>query len=276
VEPAKRTGEDSDKFAEPITTAPPQGDNLGTASLTEIEGETHKPQSHKNPKRDKVPNSPTPGTSSKQHVEILMKNLGNRKRKGESNDEHSRPTTAGDDTTLPTAIEEGTHNLQTQTASTGEVWQSQRNPKSNETPHSPTPGTSSKQQIEALKETLGNRKRKRGSDSEHLRDTPEAGSIDEFWQSQKNPTSNTVPNSPSPGNSSKQQVETIIEPNDTTSRPDTSKCIQVGSNTFVLRTQPETPSTQHVEESIVFYDSSQTKKRRLSSGIRKRMKFHPP
>ena len=51
VEPAKRTGEDSDKFAEPITTAPPQGDNLGTASLTEIEGETHKPQSHKNPIR---------------------------------------------------------------------------------------------------------------------------------------------------------------------------------------------------------------------------------
>ena len=34
----------SDKFAEPITTAPPQGDNLGTASLTAIEGETHNPQ----------------------------------------------------------------------------------------------------------------------------------------------------------------------------------------------------------------------------------------
>ena len=167
-------------------------------------------------------------------------------------------------------------NLQTQTASTGEVWQSQRNPKSNVTPHSPTPETSSKQQIEALKETLGNRKRKRGSDGEHLRDTPEAGSIDEFWQSQKNQTRNTVPNSPEPGNSSKQQVETIIEPNDTTSRPDTSKCIQVGSNTFVLRTQPETPSSHHVEESIVFYDSSAKPKRRPGHSARKRMKLHPP
>jgi hypothetical protein len=33
VEPVKRTGEDADKFGEPITTAAPQGDNLGTASL---------------------------------------------------------------------------------------------------------------------------------------------------------------------------------------------------------------------------------------------------
>jgi hypothetical protein len=76
VEPVKRTGEDADKFVEPITTAPPQEDNLGTASLTAIEGETHNPQtqtgstdevwqSHRNPKSDKVPNSPTPGTSSK-------------------------------------------------------------------------------------------------------------------------------------------------------------------------------------------------------------------
>jgi hypothetical protein len=94
VEPVKRTGEDADNFAEPITTDAPQGDNLGTAPLTAIEGETHNPQtqtgstdevwqSHRNPKSDKVPNSPTPGISSKQHVEILMKNLGNRKRKGD-------------------------------------------------------------------------------------------------------------------------------------------------------------------------------------------------
>jgi len=204
VVPVKRTGEDTDKSAEPITTTAPQRDNLDTASLTATEEESHKPQtqtgstdevwqSHRNPKSDKVPISLTPGTPSKQHVEILMKNPGNRKRKGGSDDEYSRPTTTRDVTTSPTAIEEGTHNLQTQIASTGEVWQRQRNPKSNKTPHSPTPGTSSKQQIEALKETLGNRKRKRGSDGEHLRDTPEAGSIDEFWQSQKYPTSNTYP-----------------------------------------------------------------------------------
>jgi hypothetical protein len=168
--PVKRSRFLTGEYVKPTTTS-----SRNAAPATEVE--SHKPQtqtgstdevwlSHRNPKSDKVPNSPTTGTSSKQHVEILMKNLGNRKRKGGSNDEHSRPTTAGDDTTSPTTIEEGTHNLQTQTASTGEVWRSQRNPKSNETPHSQTPGTSSKQQIEALKETLGNRKRKRGSDDE--------------------------------------------------------------------------------------------------------------
>jgi len=40
VEPVKRTGEDADKFAEPITTTAPQRANLGTASLTAIEEET--------------------------------------------------------------------------------------------------------------------------------------------------------------------------------------------------------------------------------------------
>jgi hypothetical protein len=190
VEPVKRTGEDADKSAEPTTTTAPKKDNLGTASLTAIEKETHK--------------------------------------------------------------------TQTQTGSTDEVWQSHRNRKSNKVPHSLQPGTSYKQHVETSIETLGNRKRKGGSDAE-VRAT-------------RHDTTRTAP---AAGNSSKQQIETIIEPNDTTSRPDSSKCIQVGNNTFVLRTQPETPSTHHVEESIVFYDSSQTKKRRLSSGIRKRMKFHP-
>jgi len=76
VVPVKRTGEDTDKSAEPITTTAPQRDNLDTASLTAIEEETHKPQtqtestdevwqSHSNRKRDKIPHSPTPGTYSK-------------------------------------------------------------------------------------------------------------------------------------------------------------------------------------------------------------------
>ncbi len=147
--------------------------------------------------------------------------------------------------------EEESHKPQTQTGSTDEVWLSHRNPRSDKVPNSPTTGTSSKQHVETSIENLGNRKRKGGSDAE-VRAT-------------RHDMTRTAP---APGNSSKQQVETIIEPNDTTSRPDTSKCIQVGSNTFVLRSQPETPSTHHVEESIVFYDSSQTKKRRLSSGIR--------
>ena len=73
VVPVKRTGEDTDKSAEPITTTVPQRDNLGTASLTAIEEESQKPQtqtgstddvwlSHSNRKRDKMPHSPTPGT----------------------------------------------------------------------------------------------------------------------------------------------------------------------------------------------------------------------
>jgi hypothetical protein len=112
VEPVKRTGEDADKFAEPITTTAPQRDNLGTASLTAIEEETHNHQtqtgstdevwqSQRNRKRDKVPHSPTPGTSSKQQVETLIENLTNRKRKGGSNDELPHPSTLLLDTTIP-------------------------------------------------------------------------------------------------------------------------------------------------------------------------------
>jgi hypothetical protein len=46
VKPVKRTKEDTNKFAEPITMTTPQGDNLeaginDTASLTAIEEETH-------------------------------------------------------------------------------------------------------------------------------------------------------------------------------------------------------------------------------------------
>jgi hypothetical protein len=115
VKPVKRTKEDTDKFVEPITTTTPQGDNPGTASLTVIEEETHNPQtqtgstdevwpSHRNPKSDKVPNSPTPGTSSKQHVETLIENLGNHKRTRGSDDEHPRLTTLLMDTITPRPV----------------------------------------------------------------------------------------------------------------------------------------------------------------------------
>jgi len=112
VEPVKRTGDDAEKFAEPITTTAPKRDNLGTASLTAIEEESHKPQtqtgstdevwlSHSNRNRDKIPHSPTPGTSSKQQVETSIENLGNRKRKGGSNDEIPHPSTLLLDMTIP-------------------------------------------------------------------------------------------------------------------------------------------------------------------------------
>ena len=58
-------------------------------------------------------------------------------------------------------------------------------------------------------------------------------------------------------------------------QPVTNPTEHTNQNTLLI-TQPETPNTHHVEESIVFYDSSQTTKRRMSSGTRKRMKLHPP
>jgi len=173
VEPIKRTGEDADKFAEPITTAAPQGDNLGTTSLTAIEGETHNPQtqtgstdevcqSHRNPTSDKVPHSPTPGTSSKQHVEILMENLGNRKRKGGSNDELPHPSTLLLDTTIPRSAKRSRGFTVEYVKPTTT---SSRNTVSLTTHEAgPTPGTSPKQQVEALTESLGSRERAGGSD----------------------------------------------------------------------------------------------------------------
>ena len=57
-------------------------------------------QSHSNRKRDKIPHSPTPGTYSKQQVETSIENLGNRKRKGGSDDELQHPSTLLLDTTI--------------------------------------------------------------------------------------------------------------------------------------------------------------------------------
>ena len=87
VEPVKPTGEDADKFAEPITTTAPKGDNLGTASLTTIEGETHNPQtqtgsteevwqSQRNPKRKRGFHNkePTTMTTSQGHKDTSVKN----------------------------------------------------------------------------------------------------------------------------------------------------------------------------------------------------------
>ena len=56
--------------------------------------------SHSNRKRDKIPHSPTPGTYSKQQVQTSIENLGNRKRKGGSDDELQHPSTLLLDTTI--------------------------------------------------------------------------------------------------------------------------------------------------------------------------------
>ena len=103
MKPVKRTGEDADQFVEPITTTAPKKDNLGTASLTTIKKETHRTptqtgstdevwQSHSNRKRDKVPHSPTPGTSSKQQVETLIE-WGIEKEKGDQTPKYERHDT---------------------------------------------------------------------------------------------------------------------------------------------------------------------------------------
>ena len=45
---------------------------------------------------------------------------------------------------------------------------------------------------------------------------------------------------------------------------------------FVVKAQPQTSSSHHDDESIVFYDSSAKPKRRPGRSARKRMKLHPP
>jgi hypothetical protein len=99
VEPVKRTGDDAEKFAEPITTTAPKRVNLGTASLTAIEEETHKPQSQTGP-TDEVWKSHSNRNRDKQQVETPIENLGNRKRKEGSDDELQHPSTLLLDTTI--------------------------------------------------------------------------------------------------------------------------------------------------------------------------------
>jgi hypothetical protein len=164
----------------------------------------------------------------------------------------------------------------------------------NEVTPSTEPGTSSRQQAEAFLENQGIPKRKRGSDDEytdltnHTLDTiiaRPAKRNKEFTGEYAKPNTTTTPHGDPPtggsGDAASLMTNEVLEEIDkkkdpSTSRPDTNKCIQVGSSTFVLRTQPETPSSHHIEESISFYDSSAKPKRRPGSSTRKRMKHHHP
>jgi len=192
VKPVKNPTENTDKFAEPITTTTLQGDNLeaginDTASLTTIEEETHIPQtqtgwtdevwqSQRNPKSNKVPHSPTPGTSSKQQVETLTENLGNRKRKRGSDDELPHPTTLLLDTTIP--------------------WPAKRN---------------------------------RGFTGAYIEPTTSTTHQDDI---PANPSSAATPNRHSPAGG---RAHDVVSPIDTPrSQPDTKKCIQVGSATYAV------------------------------------------
>jgi len=222
VVPVKRTGEDTDKSAEPITTTVPQRDNLGTASLTAIEEESQKPQtqtgstddvwlSHSNRKRDKMPHSPTPGTYSKQQVQTSTENLGNRKRKGGPNDELQHPSTLRLDTKIPWPVKRSR-------GFTGE--------------HVKPPTTSS-----------------RNAAPLKTHETEESMLID-------------VPPSPvaranhgfhpRAAGTHDGGSPTDASPN----QPDTKKCIQVGRDVYALTSQPGTSYSSHDYDSILVMDSS--------------------
>jgi hypothetical protein len=90
----------------------------------------------------------TPGTSYKQHVETSIENLGNRKRKGGSNDEIPHPSTLLLDMTIPWPVKRSR-------GFTGEYVKptttSSQNTASLTTHEAgPTPRTSPKQQVESL------------------------------------------------------------------------------------------------------------------------------
>jgi hypothetical protein len=157
--PSKRSKEFTGEYITPITPAILHSDTPSSGSgdavtLTTNEANTDqtldtipvKPIKNPTEATDKFTEPITPTTSQGDNLEAGI-----------------------NDTTSLKTIEEEIHNLQTQTGSTDEVWQSQRNPKSDQVPHSPTPGSSSKQHVETLIENLGKHKRTRGSDDEHPR-----------------------------------------------------------------------------------------------------------
>jgi hypothetical protein len=222
VVPVKRTGEDTDKSAEPITTTAPQRDNLDTASLMAITEETHKPQtqigstdegwqSHRNPKRDKVPHSPTPGTSSKQQVETSIENLGNRKRTGRSDDELPHPSTLLLDTTNPRPVKRSR-------GFTGESVKPSTTSRRNAVP----PMTH-----ETEKSTLTDMSLSPVTRITHGSHTRAAGT-----HNGESPTDHSP------------------------SQPDTKKCIQIGRDTYAVTSQPGTSYTSNNYDSISAIDSS--------------------
>ena len=260
--------EDADRSAEPITKTAPQRDNLDTAPLTAIEEETHKPQtqtgstdevwqSHRNRKRDKVPHSPTPGTSSKQQVETSIENLGNRKRKGGSDDELPHPSTLLLDTTIPWPVKRSR-------GFTGEYVKPTTTSSLNAAPLTtheagPTPRTSPKQQVEVLTESLGNRERGGGSDG-GLRH-PATLLLDSTipWTASRNGrftgayvepriAATHQDDAPAGGGRKAASITTDETRKDVLtdtppSQPDTKNCIQVGRDTYAVTSQPGTSYT---------------------------------
>jgi len=221
VEQVKRTGEDADRSAEPITKTAPQRDNLDTAPLTAIEEETHKPQpqtgstdevwqSHRNPKSDKVPISLTPGTYSKQQVQTSIEKMGNRKRKGGSNDELQHPSTLLLDTKIPWPVKRSR-------GFTGEYVKPTTTSSRNAAPLTTH---------ETEKSTLTDVSLSPVTRVTHRSHPRAAGTHD-----------GGSPTDASP------------------SQPDTRRCIQVGRDTYALTSQPGTSYAPHDYDSILVIDS---------------------
>jgi hypothetical protein len=249
VEPVKRTGDDAEKFAEPITTTAPKRDNLGTASLTAIEEESHKPQtqtgstdevwlSHSNRKRDKIPHSPTPGTYSKQQVQTSIENLGNRKRKGGSDDELQHPSTLLLDTTIQWPVKRSR-------SLTGEYVK---------------PAITSSRNAAPLMTHV--------TEKSALTDvslSPVARVTHGF-----HPCAAGTHDGGSPTDAS-------------ASQPDTKKCVQVGRETYAVTSQPGTTYTSQDYDSISVTDSSSPSahahpenKKRLGRRVRKKLNKNTP
>ena len=166
--------------------------------------------SHSNRKRDKVPHSPTPGTSYKQQVETSLEKMGNRKRKGGSNDELQHPSTLRLDTKIPWPV-----------------------------------------------------KRSRGFTGEHVKPTTTSSRNAAPLTTHETEKSTLIDVPPSPvarathgfhpraAGTHDGGSPTDASPN----QPDTKKCIQVGRDTYALTSQPGTSYAPHVYDSILVIDS---------------------
>ena len=167
--------------------------------------------SHSNRNRDKIPHSPTPGTSYKQQVETSLEKMGNRKRKGESNDELQHPSTLRLDTKIPRPVKRSRFltceyvKLTTTSSRNASPLTTHETEKSalTDVPLSPV-----------ARVTHGSHPRSAG--------THDGGS----------------PTDASP------------------SQPDTKKCIQVGRETYAVTSQPGTSYSSPDYDSILVIDSS--------------------
>jgi hypothetical protein len=264
MKPVKKPTEDTDKIAEPISTTTPQGDNLeaginGTASLTAIEQETHNLQtqtgstdevwqSQKNPKSNQVPHNPTPGTSSKQQVETLIENLGNRKRKGGSDDELPHPTTLLLDTIIP--------------------WPAKRNRRFTGAYVEPKPTTTQRDDIPA------------GGSRNAASLTTNEAEKSALTNVSFSPAAHTT-HGYHPRTTEAHDSDSLTDTSP--SQSDTKTCIQVGGETYAVTSQPGTSYTSQDYDSILVIDSSSPSapvhpgnKKRLSQRVRKMLNKNAP